>query len=399
MSRLPHPPPEIAPVAATLLRHAGPLGTRMARRIRAEVDYYGSEERVPWAELTASCRRNTRLVFGQLAEGQEELAELADMGPAEDTGRLRAAQGAPLGELLHAYRVGSHFLWSELTEAALKTEGVTSRTVVTLAAWWVNEGLATAASDAYRETAARRLIQRERERAALVEALFTGALTDHTTLWEAAGALGLPTEGTFAVVAADVPAPGTEALPGIEARLSGERTRSAWRLMPDLHVGIVVVRGADGEEELLRLLGRYTESRIGVSPLFDSLRRTPRALRLARLALAGITGAGVVQFDDNALALLVAAAPEEAHRIAGTVLGPVLDTDPMERERLLETLEHWYAAAGSMTRAARRLYCHPNTVRYRLRRIQELTGRSLRDPRVTAEFAVALQALRHTPAA
>jgi DNA-binding PucR family transcriptional regulator len=44
------------------------------------------------------------------------------------------------------------------------------------------------------------------------------------------------------------------------------------------------------------------------------------------------------------------------------------------------------------------LFCHPNTVRYRLRRVEELTGRSVDAPRAAAELAVALQALRVFPA-
>ncbi|WP_210429833.1 PucR family transcriptional regulator [Streptomyces physcomitrii] len=395
MSRPPAPPPEIAPVATALLERAPHLGTRMARRIRAEVDYYGSEERVPFGELSASCCRNTRLVFGQLADS----GPAEDLASAHDTGRERARQGAPLGELLHAYRVGSQFLWSELTSAARGAGEVSSETVVALAAWWVNEGLAAAASDAYRQAAAQLLLQRERARAALVEALFTGLLTDRTTLWEAATTLGLPAEGTFLVVAAEVPAPGREALPGFEARLSGEQTRSAWRLMPDLQTGVVALRGAGGEEDVVRLARLYADARVGISPPFGSLRETPRALRLARLALTGLPGgsAGVARFDDSVLAPLVAAAPEEAGRIATAVLGRVLAVEPAERARLLGTLEHWYAAGGSVPRAAKRLYCHPNTVRYRLRRLQELTGRSLQDPRVAAELAVALQALRQLP--
>jgi DNA-binding PucR family transcriptional regulator len=39
------------------------------------------------------------------------------------------------------------------------------------------------------------------------------------------------------------------------------------------------------------------------------------------------------------------------------------------------------------------LYCHPNTVRYRLRRLQEMTGRSLSEPRSVAELAAAAYAL------
>ncbi|WFB10655.1 helix-turn-helix domain-containing protein [Streptomyces sp. LX-29] len=393
MSRIPEPPNEITPVASLLLGHAQELGLRMARRIRAEVGYYGSEDRVPFAELSTSCRRNAELVFGQLAAGR------TDMAGAEDTGRTRARQGAPLGELLHAYRVGSGFLWSELTTAVRGSDAVTADTIASLAAWWVREGLAAAASDAYREAAAALLLQRERERSALVEALFTGALGSRTTLWETADALGLPTEGPYLVVVAEAPGPGREPLPGIEPRLLAERLRSAWRLQPDLQVGVVAAREPDGADTVLRVLERCPGARVGVSPPYRTLRDTPRALRLARLALAGLRErtAGVARFADSPVALLVAASPDEAARAARAVLGPVLELPPAERSRLLETLDRWYAAGGSTAEAAVLLYCHRNTVRYRLRRLEELTGRSLQDPRAVADLAVALQALRLPP--
>ncbi|WP_434976477.1 helix-turn-helix domain-containing protein [Streptomyces puniciscabiei] len=47
--------------------------------------------------------------------------------------------------------------------------------------------------------------------------------------------------------------------------------------------------------------------------------------------------------------------------------------------------------------AARLSPCHRNTVRHRLRRLEELTGRSLQDPRAVAEISVALHALRLLP--
>jgi DNA-binding PucR family transcriptional regulator len=67
---------------------------------------------------------------------------------------------------------------------------------------------------------------------------------------------------------------------------------------------------------------------------------------------------------------------------------------------LVETLTTWFDCARSAERAAEALVCHPNTVRYRLRRLEELTGRSPADPWEGAELAVALQALSHrrTPA-
>ncbi|MEV7040804.1 helix-turn-helix domain-containing protein [Amycolatopsis sp. NPDC051061] len=38
------------------------------------------------------------------------------------------------------------------------------------------------------------------------------------------------------------------------------------------------------------------------------------------------------------------------------------------------------------------LFCHPNTIRHRLRRIESATGRSLSDPKTTAEILIAIEA-------
>ncbi|MFE4000227.1 helix-turn-helix domain-containing protein [Nocardioides sp. YIM B13467] len=55
---------------------------------------------------------------------------------------------------------------------------------------------------------------------------------------------------------------------------------------------------------------------------------------------------------------------------------------------------NWWHPADNLRRAAPLLYCHPNTVRNRLRRIQELTGRSLAEVMDVAELAAAAYALR-----
>lgn len=47
---------------------------------------------------------------------------------------------------------------------------------------------------------------------------------------------------------------------------------------------------------------------------------------------------------------------------------------------------------GSAERTGAALYCHPNTIRNRLRRLQELTRRDLADPWQMSEVAAALQA-------
>ena len=59
---------------------------------------------------------------------------------------------------------------------------------------------------------------------------------------------------------------------------------------------------------------------------------------------------------------------------------------------LLETLRTWFAEKGSTSAAAARLYVHRNTVRYRLRRIEELTGEDLTDPAASGRVLLALEA-------
>jgi DNA-binding PucR family transcriptional regulator len=136
-----------------------------------------------------------------------------------------------------------------------------------------------------------------------------------------------------------------------------------------------------------------------VSPAYTRLEKTPQALHLARVALArSVPGSvEVCVFDDAPLAVLVASSPATSYRIAERVLGPLPQIPPDEREMLLDTLGTYFAARGSAIEAGKRLYCHPNTVRHRLHRIERQTGRLLQDPRSCGELLVALEALRRLP--
>jgi hypothetical protein len=58
---------------------------------------------------------------------------------------------------------------------------------------------------------------------------------------------------------------------------------------------------------------------------------------------------------------------------------------------LLATLGAWLDNGGSASKAASVLFCHPNTVRHRMRRLEQLTGRSLSDPRGIAELSLAFE--------
>jgi sugar diacid utilization regulator len=211
-----------------------------------------------------------------------------------------------------------------------------------------------------------------------------------------AGQLRLPADGPFVVVAAEAPAVGIEALPGIESKLRGRDVYSAWRLQPDLQVGIVHVKSERRLDEILGLVSRLTTNRVGVSARFDDLHDTPQALHFAKVMLRGRPhqASPVAVFDGSILATAAVSAPDVMAKLVGTVLVGFDDLPDGEREMLFETFRVWQDSDASVRSAAEVLICHPNTVRHRLRRIEQRTSRSLSRPKDVAELCLAFEVRR-----
>ncbi|MDX6743542.1 PucR family transcriptional regulator [Actinocorallia sp. A-T 12471] len=76
--------------------------------------------------------------------------------------------------------------------------------------------------------------------------------------------------------------------------------------------------------------------------------------------------------------LLLAGIPATARQaFADRLLEPLVDYDARNGSELLRTLEAFLACDGSWTRCASVMHVHVNTLRYRMRRIADLTGRDL----------------------
>jgi hypothetical protein len=387
--------PEISEIAGAVTARLPALVDRVVQRIRAESDVYGQDDVIGLEDLRDSVRSNLESMVGQLTADRPP-----DLSAPRATGRRRARQGAPLADILHAYRIGFTEFWNAIVDEARRGALVPSELLVDAASgvWWLIGEYTQELTVAYREAAAELLLAGARERSALVEALFTGGIPDRDTLWEAAKLLRLPWEGVFVVVAVEAPGLAQEGLPDAEAFLAARGIGSAWLLHPESQTGVVSLRHQDTAPLLLELLGRGVRARAGVSPIYQSLADTPRALHYARLVQRSLPPGtrAVAQFEETPLRVLAAAAPDAAGELARAVLGPVLALPAQDRSTLLATLRAWFDAGGSAAEAGRRIYIHPNTVRYRLRRLQEHTGRSLDDPRAAAELLAALEALRVT---
>lgn len=131
---------------------------------------------------------------------------------------------------------------------------------------------------------------------------------------------------------------------------------------------------------------------LGISDLVGTVARVPEACQEAGWALAAATAQGqrVAKYGEESI--LLPRTPTEARSVVTRVLGPLLAHDTERGSDFLMTvrvlLEHdrsWQAAAAA-------LYIHKQTLGYRLRRIEGLTGRGFARTADIAEWWVALQA-------
>ena len=105
---------------------------------------------------------------------------------------------------------------------------------------------------------------------------------------------------------------GKQALGGISGKLRSVDIFSAWRLLPDIQVGIAQIPSSSRHDMMLELIERQAIKRDGVSPQFHELTNTAQALRYARVALNARSSknGGVTVFDNSVLAVAAVSAPE-----------------------------------------------------------------------------------------
>ena len=115
---------------------------------------------------------------------------------------------------------------------------------------------------------------------------------------------------------------------------------------------------------------------------------------LEATALANGSAPDVASHRDlGAFTLLLSLQDDDALRTyADNLLGPISEGEGEYGPELLRSLEAFIERNGQWERAARDLYCHRHTLRYRIRRIEELTGRDLGQAQDRIELWLALRA-------
>ena len=159
--------------------------------------------------------------------------------------------------------------------------------------------------------------------------------------------------------------------------------RGAVVAVPDSDEAMGALRGALGEEVAL-----------GVSDPLRRPDRAPDAAREARWAQTAAHNLGrpLVRYGEGT-PLFLPRTLGEAETAAERVLGPLIRYDELHATDLVRSLSVFLEHNRSWQRSAEVLHVHKQTLVYRMRRVEELTGRNLRDTADVVQLWLALRAL------
>lgn len=133
---------------------------------------------------------------------------------------------------------------------------------------------------------------------------------------------------------------------------------------------------------------------IGLSDPLGGTSRVPDAYRESQWALHEARAAGkpVVRYGDDTFSPFLPRSLSESHRVVEHVLGRILAYDDAHGSNLVVSLRTFLAHNRSWQNAAAELHVHKQTLVYRMRRVEELTGRKLDRTEDVAELWLAFRA-------
>jgi len=374
---------EIDRVLAALEGRQEQLAERMLAAIVAEIGAYDRPGGAMLAgDVQEHCRLHVGLLMRSLRAGRGP--DRDDLAFAREAAARRVHQGIPLDGLLQAFRVGHRTLWQAIVdEASPSPPGREAAIALAGEAMDYIDLASTHVAEAYLRESGQLAELTQRRRRDLLENLLAGQLPDETET-ESLG-LGLELDADLLVAVASLESAEqaddralAQASDAVAAAL-GPRALVVVRQdevvavlpladkSPDvIGVTLDVARiNADREHEI--------RMQIGVSGVCRGLADVGRRYLEAHQALRRCTPARpIVSLSElSPFEHLVASADRSTrHSIA-------LESSPLTENgsgALMETLRTYLDSDLDVTATAEALYVHPNTVRYRLRRIGELTG-------------------------
>lgn len=388
----------VATAWGLLLPDSDAIADTISSRVFGE-DPAGYERFGP--ELMADVRESTRV---HVRRGLEVLSETGTPSGStvelwRETGRRRARQGVPMELVLNAYTLGSRVLWQTLLEKARSApEGTAIADPILIEAgqsvWAALDVQYAVMIDGYRQESSRlqrRDLQRQQS---ILDALAEGRGADPDFGAEARAALGLGPDSSVACVVALYDGAIDEPLTPVDDRLGRLGVTSFWHVRTGVYFGLLA-GPVLAEPELVELFTPHATGRVGVAASPDGISGFATAFHLATRAAETLQRGErrVVSVSDRLPEVLLAGSPQVMPLLMAETLGPLLSQPEHHQRTLLLTLAALLRHDGSAKHAAEELFCHRNTVIYRMKQIEQLTGRTLTNPRDKLMLELGLMSL------
>lgn len=346
-------------------------------RVRREIESYRATEN---EDLESSVRRNIRLAVATLRNHQVPSAE--DIWEAETATLQRLQAGLPIEDILAGFRVAISSIQGRAVVLA-EESGIPEGGIVEITGllWRLSDAFSARAAAAYRTHGLELALAERRRRDSWLLDLLSGNLSA-TQLDQGAVVYRLSRETGYCAFRTSVH-PVTE-LESLRAQIT---------------------RGLKGAEAMVlpwegRFVGLLTNAPqeisgglLALGPT-RSLAEVPESFEIAGDVLTAAEGhgssdSGVVTIDSLGWRMAVSRMPATLAVFRKRYLAP-LETSGALQELILEALRAYLANGCNIPRAAEALYVHVNTLRYRLARFENLTGRSLESTDTIVELSLVL---------
>ena len=385
--------PSLGATLRRIEKHAGALATSAVARMDETLPWFRAlpADQRSWVMLVAQA--GVRSLVEWLRSGGTIAATTQEISDEVFAAAPRAlARSITLTQTVQLIRVTIDVAESQVADLAAAGE----EEALLNAILKFSREIAFSAARVYARAAESRGAWDARLQALLVDALLRGDSSD--VLASRAAALGWADAPPVAVVVGR--SPGGDITAVLHAVYRAAR-RARIEVIGGVHGDrlVVVMGGAtDPVATATALATSFGDGPVVVGPAVPSL---DQATESARAALAGFRAAGAwpgaptpVSADDLLPERALAGDMEARRRLRHDAYGALARAGG----GLLETLDAFFAAGGVLESAARELYVHPNTVRYRLKRVAEVTGLSPLDGRDGYALRLALTIGRLDPA-
>jgi hypothetical protein len=377
------------PLADVLRPEFASVAAEIVDEIRAKIPNYARPIDGPYGKsIRSGVQHALTLFIDQIANPDASAQKCYEVH--HKLGQNEMREGRSLDDLQAAYRIGARVAWRRVMRLG-KRNGLSSVVMSQLAdsVFAYMDKLASVALDGYLEAKATSAGALETWRRRLLGMILQSPPAPAAAIAELAQLISWTVPEKVSPIAVH-PLPGT----GHNQRkptLDGDVLADLDGIEPRL-----LVPGEVTDGRLAAIRAALPQCRLAVGPCvrLDSaayaLRWARKALTLAQQGV--LPDRQVIRCEQYLSTVLVHSDDRLLTTLRERLLTPLRGLTVKQRERMLETLRAWLDVQGSVPDMATLLDVHPQTVRYRMRQLEQSLGHLLHDPHQRFELELVLRA-------